>query len=339
MARKPTPNWQPITQLALIGSFIDEALQGVTENDENLRRAQDKPHVLDDHTLNRVIQVYSEQRDDLWFYEDQLARWQKETLSTGQRQEVTRLVTQVAKLKELLPSVLALAESLKAGSIDTILAKSDMELALEVLLGQRPPPEAKPTSPPASLPNLTVNASFFREFLAADAPCCALGMVEVDGAECGLIALRPGKVIPAHITGQGFRFGHGILGNDTFEVVHFAFQFYGFETYNVLLNPANPVVQAVLNRMVTTGDYFFFALDSDQSATAFRSQIEENNLWGLKALMSRLNQSQTTEAQYQRTWTAFEKNPEPEGMLLTPVCHDNIAYLDLSADRFELTPN
>lgn len=191
----------------------------------------------------------------------------------------------------------------------------------------------------APLPNIAANASFFRAFLAADTPCCAVGVAEVEGAECGLIALRPGKVVPPHITAKGFRFGNTVIGNDTFEVVHFVFEFYGFETYNVLLNPANPVVKAVLNKMVTTGDYFFFALDSDQSAMAFRTQIEANNLLGLKGLMPRMNQSQTTEDQYQRTWVAFEKNPEPEGTLLTPVCQDNIAYLDLSTDRFELTPN
>jgi hypothetical protein len=34
--------------------------------------------------------------------------------------------------------------------------------------------------------------------------------------------------------------GHGMLGNDNFEVLHFVFQFYGFETYNALINPNNP---------------------------------------------------------------------------------------------------
>ena len=199
-------------------------------------------------------------------------------------------------------------------------------------------PQATLPNTQETLPNITANASFFRAFLAADTPCCAVGMVEVEGAECGLIALRPGKAIPPHITAKGFRFGHTVIGNDTFEVVQFVFQFYGFETYNVLLNPANPVVQAVLNRMVTTGDYFFFALDSDRSATAFRSQIEESNLRGLKALMTRLRQSQTTEAQYQKTVSSFKKNPEPEGTLLSLVCQDNSAYLDLTHDRLDLTP-
>ena len=35
-----------------------------------------------------------------------------------------------------------------------------------------------------------------REFIAADAPCFALGMVEERKRQCGFVALRPDKVIP-----------------------------------------------------------------------------------------------------------------------------------------------
>jgi hypothetical protein len=38
-----------------------------------------------------------------------------------------------------------------------------------------------------------------------------------------------------------------------------------------LVNPNNPVARAVLTLMVETGDYFFLALDSNSSLTAFRS--------------------------------------------------------------------
>jgi hypothetical protein len=89
------------------------------------------------------------------------------------------------------------------------------------------------------------------------------------------VALRPGRVIPREVSNRGFRFGHGMLGNDNFEVIHFAFQSYGFETYNALINPNNPLARAVLTAMVESGDYFFFALDSAQSPTAFRSEIEQ----------------------------------------------------------------
>ena len=75
-----------------------------------------------------------------------------------------------------------------------------------------------------------------------------------------LLALRPNEVIPPEISEAGFLFDHGLLGNADFEVVHFAFHSYGFKTYNVLVNPNNPLVQTVLTAMVESGAYFFFAV-------------------------------------------------------------------------------
>src|SRR5450631_188172 len=80
------------------------------------------------------------------------------------------------------------------------------------------------------------------EFLAADAPCFALGMVEERKRRCGFLALRPEEAIPPDVTGAGFSFGHCLFGNAAFEVVQFSFHFYGFKTYNVLVNPNNPIV-------------------------------------------------------------------------------------------------
>ncbi len=42
-----------------------------------------------------------------------------------------------------------------------------------------------------SLPQLTINRSFMAEFLDADPPCFALGLVEVGDTRCALVALRP----------------------------------------------------------------------------------------------------------------------------------------------------
>jgi hypothetical protein len=51
--------------------------------------------------------------------------------------------------------------------------------------------------------------------------------------------LRPAEVIPPEISGLGFNFGHALLGTTEFEVIQFVFHFYGFETYNMLVNPNN----------------------------------------------------------------------------------------------------
>src|SRR5579863_1337818 len=115
------------------------------------------------------------------------------------------LAAQLATLKATVRQILALAEELKKGTIDTILAMRDEEVGMAVLSG-------KLKRPQVSLPTLTVKGNFMRAFLDAPAPCCALGVVEVEGAQCGLIALRPDGVIPPQITDRGFRFGHSVLG-------------------------------------------------------------------------------------------------------------------------------
>jgi len=189
-----------------------------------------------------------------------------------------------------------------------------------------------------SLPKLAVNRQFMSEFIAADPPCLALGLVEVGDIRCALVALRPREALPRSVTDGGFGFGHSLLGSSSWEVVHFAFEFYGFETYNALINPSDPVAKAVLDTMVRTGDYFFFAPSSDRSTTAFRSSIGTDNLAGLKANMARIKASTTSEAQYHLAVSQFEKRPEPPGTLLTWVCRGNTDHLDLVHDRLLLSP-
>ncbi len=169
-------------------------------------------------------------------------------------------------------------------------------------------------------------------------PCFALGMVEEHGRPCGLLALRPAETIPAAVSDVGFNFGHALFGSAAFEVIHFVFEFYGIQTYNVLVNPNNPLVQAVLNRMIADGEYFFFALAASGRVTTFRTEIGQETLSQVKANLARIEQSTTTEAQYHRALVAFAENPEPEGTLLHWVCRDNLDYLDLTKDRLELTP-
>ena len=89
----------------------------------------------------------------------------------------------------------------------------------------------------------------------------------------------------------------------------FAFHFYNYETFNVLVNPNNPVVQTVLNRMLETGDYFFFAVDPKGSVTTFRSELGQEDLAGLKTNLPLIKNAKTTDAQYRKAVALFEKNP------------------------------
>jgi hypothetical protein len=188
------------------------------------------------------------------------------------------------------------------------------------------------------LPRLVVNSRFIDAFITAEAPCFALGLVEEWKQTCGFLALRPKIVIPDEYTRTGFRFGHSLLGNAEFVVVHFAFHFYNYETFNVLVNPNNPVVQTVLNRMLETGDYFFFAVDPKGSVTSFRSELGQEDLAGLKTNLPLIKNAKTTDAQYRKAVALFEKNPDPPGRMLNWVCRDDTDYLDLTQHRLELNP-
>src|SRR2546426_1957558 len=187
-------------------------------------------------------------------------------------------------------------------------------------------------------PALVVNRLFMQELLAAEPPCFALGMVEERQRLCGMLALRLDQEMPVTVAAGGFEFGHALFGTTTFVVLHLVFAFPGFQTYNVLINPHNPLVQAVLRTMLDDGDYFFFALNAQGHVTAFRADIGSEGLAVLRANRARLQSSTTTEGQYQQALTSFAAHPDPAGILLHWVCPDHVASVDLTTNRMALTP-
>lgn len=188
------------------------------------------------------------------------------------------------------------------------------------------------------LPKLTLNRQFVEDFIAQEAPCFALGMVEERKQLFAGLALRLDLPIPPEISARGFNLGHCVLGTARFEVLHFAFEFYGFETYNVLLNPNNPVVQAVVGSMIDRGGYFILAMGPQGDATAFRADVGQGELSGLKENMQQIRRSATTDAEYDTALAQFRRRPYPPGRILEWVCRDNIACLNASLDPLELSP-
>ena len=136
MPPEPTPQWQPITALPMIGSLIDEMLANAEEHYETILQAKGRPYVLDDAMVARIIQVHTVQLEDHWLFEEQLSRWAQEDLSGTQRREVERLRIQTTKLKEVLEAILAFADELKEGTIEKVMGKSDVEIAVDFLSGR-----------------------------------------------------------------------------------------------------------------------------------------------------------------------------------------------------------
>ena len=54
-------NWRPISEMPLIASMVDRAIDDTRDHIKALTEARARPHVLDDATIDRVEQVHTEQ--------------------------------------------------------------------------------------------------------------------------------------------------------------------------------------------------------------------------------------------------------------------------------------
>lgn len=130
-------NWQPISQMPLIASIIDDSLRETREHLQTLTKARARPHVLDDATIDRVEQVHTEQMEFVDIYTQQISRWRTEKQSLSQTRDLDRMEMRNQQLRGVTADVLALARELRKGTIERVLAMSDLELGLQSLLGTR----------------------------------------------------------------------------------------------------------------------------------------------------------------------------------------------------------
>jgi hypothetical protein len=101
--------------MPLIAHVIDGQLEGAEEQHRLLLQA--KPGSLDDATVERVVQVFTEEAEFLVIYQEQLDRWRAEPLTIAQRREVDRLSGQVARNRDLAAAILAAYPAANSGKL------------------------------------------------------------------------------------------------------------------------------------------------------------------------------------------------------------------------------
>jgi len=131
-------NWQPISEMPLIASMIDEALDDTRARIKTLTEASVRPHVMDDATVDRIDRVHAEQMEFVDIYAEQIGRWRNERPSVRQTRELDRMEEQNRQLRDATTTVLALSGELRKRTIERVMEKSDIELGLEAVLRGRP---------------------------------------------------------------------------------------------------------------------------------------------------------------------------------------------------------
>src|SRR4030088_2941507 len=91
-----TPQYQPIRLLPALAVHIDGMREADEEQYQTLLQAKNKPHVLDDFTISRIVEVFTTAKQDLPLFDEQLRRWGSEKVTTAQRQEIIRLKAQIS---------------------------------------------------------------------------------------------------------------------------------------------------------------------------------------------------------------------------------------------------
>lgn len=131
--------WHPITELDFFMDHTSGWLADVREFAGTLEEARHKPYVLSDADVARVKRVYTEQAEHITLGEEQAERWAAlPALDADQRAGLAALTADLAELRALNRQVLALADELAKGTINTVMATPDAELGLAALLGERP---------------------------------------------------------------------------------------------------------------------------------------------------------------------------------------------------------
>lgn len=132
MTEKPI-NWQPVSMIPVFIEMVDEMLKSAEIQLTQLKQAEHKPHVLDDETVNRVLKSYSDQNELMPIYLQQCQRWEKEELNDNQRQWVSTIKEQSTALIEVNEKIIQIARDLSSKTVNKILEKSDLEVALDFL--------------------------------------------------------------------------------------------------------------------------------------------------------------------------------------------------------------
>lgn len=128
--------WQPLNRLPLISQIIDEGVADAENQLRLLEEGKEKPHVFDDALVERIKKLHVDKLEFVDIYLQQIERWKKETLTMEEHFELNHMSKQCERLKELVTSILALAEEIGKQTIDKIIAMDDAELGLRFLLGE-----------------------------------------------------------------------------------------------------------------------------------------------------------------------------------------------------------
>lgn len=143
MVQHRAKNSLPITALPMLSYAIEGALDAAKDQLDNLQKAKDRPHVLDDQLVEQIINSCTKQNESIADEKSVCMQWEKTKLSAMQKKSINKLWDNLIELEKVHQQILFLAEHYKDHTIDKIMGMDDMEAALAYLTGKLHLPTAR----------------------------------------------------------------------------------------------------------------------------------------------------------------------------------------------------
>ena len=135
--------WQHIEMLPVLYERVVNEQKIAKEQFDYLESIKESPYVLDDHTVEAILQTYSDTLSESPLLREQCQTWRRECYLSAKHKEMLALLEQmVASLEKLSQKILFLAEHYSLHTIDKIMNKEEGALIQEILMGKAYAPQS-----------------------------------------------------------------------------------------------------------------------------------------------------------------------------------------------------
>lgn len=130
-------NYRPLTLLPKYLELSQEALSGAKQQIKYLLSCKERPYVLDEQTIQRIIKACNDQLNSVDFYKEQFKNWRQQSSDEQQLSKIAIAENITKQLTEINQQTKELIEKhFKHRTIESMLKKDDIELALDFLKGK-----------------------------------------------------------------------------------------------------------------------------------------------------------------------------------------------------------
>lgn len=136
--KRDKPAFVPPSVIPQVLAVTLDTLDASQDQLKNFKRAKESPSSLDDYTVDRSIRLYTQQKEDAVFFLEQVGIWKQQRLSTPQLEQVQTIEISTHQILNIADELLDILDYCKDFTIEKILAKDPLELALGTLTGKIP---------------------------------------------------------------------------------------------------------------------------------------------------------------------------------------------------------